>query len=273
MERGVANFNAVPKYVWYPNPAVSTGHLLTGGKATFNAYSLDPFVWFVHEYLGVSGYAFSLDDDAANPNVTGARALAVSVGGITPFKNKAEWSPGTEFGPVPSTITTTTVTATLDATTRKLTNIPADVFNYLAAVLQGASNGALVIGPGIGIASGLQALARFGREYWVPRSIQLIGGRLTTRAATTFFGPVHVTGTINPQADAHTISNLDDDDFNVLKLITAKQTLPAALLLTGPGIKPGTTIKGFGPNNSIILDDAHPLDTTQLAGLYRFGIL
>src|SRR5262249_49391022 len=110
VERGVPDFTTVPPYDWYANPAdtAASGYLRMGKNMApipVNAYSLDPFVWYVHEYLGVSAYAFSLDDDAANPNVPGAKTMLVSFGGITPFPNKAEWSLGTQFGPVPTNAT------------------------------------------------------------------------------------------------------------------------------------------------------------------------
>lgn len=285
LERGVVDFNAVPPYEWYADPAVPSGNLLTGGAAKFNAYSLDPFVWYVHEYLGVSAYAFSLDDDAANPNVAGARSVSISFGGLTPFTNKAEWSPGTEFGPIGSPLTPVTVSATLDASTGQLTNVTPEAFQYLNAVVQGASNGALVIGPGIGIANGLRSLAQFGGNANPivnpgQQTIQLIGGQLTNASGNyTFFGPVHVTGTINSQQSTNTISNLNDDDFNVLKTITANLTggnpgqgFPPVLLIRGPGIKPGTTIKNLGANNTIILDDAHPLDP-NISDVFRFTVI
>jgi hypothetical protein len=104
--------------------------------------------------------------------------------------------------------------------------------------------------------------------------IHLVGGQLTSASAGNyvFFGPTHVTGTIDSQNDPHTIANLNDDDFHVLQTLVAKQTLPAALLVRGPGVMPGTTIKALGANNSIILDDAHPLGPNA-QGVFRFTII
>src|SRR5262249_22773864 len=113
------------------------------------------------------------------------------------------------------------------------------------------------------------------------QTIHLVGGQLTTTTGGkyVFFGPVHVTGSINSQKDLHTITNLNDDDFGELKAITANltagnpdQDLPPVFLIRGPGIKPGTTIKKLGGNNSIILDDAHPLDP-NIADVFRFTII
>lgn len=58
--RGVYDFNAVPQSQWYPNPST-----WEGGQH-FNVYNLDPYVWFVHTVLGLSGYGFSVDDDTAD---------------------------------------------------------------------------------------------------------------------------------------------------------------------------------------------------------------
>jgi hypothetical protein len=262
---------------WYPDPRVATGNLLTGGKATFNAYSLDPFVWFVHANLAISGYAFSLDDDAANPNADGALTLDISIGGIAPFVNKAEWSAGAPFGPVPSRLTTTNSTGTLVATANQLTQIPTAVFAYLVPPPAGTPTGALVIGPGITVSQGDQPVTMIGGtanpvntgEQWV----QLVGGQLANAGANqpySFFGPVHITGTIDPLNDPHRITNLNADDIYVLKAITANQTLPTALVLYGPGISPGTTLTAINADNSLTLDDAHPLDRTEPMGEYRF---
>ena len=58
--RGVPDFTS-PLYSnpsqWYPDPALSTG------GQSFNVFNLDPFIWFIHQKLGLSAYAFALDDD------------------------------------------------------------------------------------------------------------------------------------------------------------------------------------------------------------------
>jgi hypothetical protein len=72
----------------YPTPAGPTNAALwTVGK-----YNLDPFVWFVHDYLGAYSYAFSVDDQYGNVLVGNATGFQVAVGGPegivdqTPFK-------------------------------------------------------------------------------------------------------------------------------------------------------------------------------------------
>ncbi len=60
--RGVWNFIAVPDQDdWYPAP------FKKAGGRDFNVYNLNPYVYFVHKVLNMSGYAFSVDDDVANP--------------------------------------------------------------------------------------------------------------------------------------------------------------------------------------------------------------
>ncbi len=92
--RGVANFNDTPEFnpdtgaeQWYPDPAVgTTGAQITpfGGGTTadanFGVYNLNPYVWFIHIKLGMSGYGFSLDDDTANAQ-DAADSLQLAYGG------------------------------------------------------------------------------------------------------------------------------------------------------------------------------------------------
>ena len=42
------------------------GATINGEEATFGVYNLNPYVWFIHRKLDMSGYGFSLDDDTAN---------------------------------------------------------------------------------------------------------------------------------------------------------------------------------------------------------------
>jgi hypothetical protein len=88
--RGVPDFQ---KYSdWYPEPSTGTG----GCK--FNAYNLDPFVWFVHQQLGLSGYGFSVDDDVADVGANGATNLAIAIGGLNGLPNSKQWSPENPYG-------------------------------------------------------------------------------------------------------------------------------------------------------------------------------
>lgn len=98
--RGVTDFTRFAEFdtdgaqAWYPDPAVPRGGL------SFNAYNLDPFVWFVHVKLGFSGYGFSLDDDTADVGAGEATRLMVTVGGIGGLPNTNQWTIQAVYGPV-----------------------------------------------------------------------------------------------------------------------------------------------------------------------------
>ncbi|HAB15094.1 MAG TPA: hypothetical protein DCE44_01470 [Verrucomicrobiales bacterium] len=98
--RGVSDFTRFPEFdvngeqVWYPAPSVPRGGL------NFNAYNLDPFVWFVHVPLGFSGYGFSLDDDTADVGAGEAARLQMTVGGNAGLTNTNEWTIQAVYGPV-----------------------------------------------------------------------------------------------------------------------------------------------------------------------------
>ncbi len=73
--RGVPNFitdstqgpdSAWAPGAWYPPPSKDMYN--TG----YNVYNLDPFVWFVHQKVGLSGYGFSFDDDVSDVGAGGA---------------------------------------------------------------------------------------------------------------------------------------------------------------------------------------------------------
>ncbi|CAN5470697.1 hypothetical protein BH10PLA2_BH10PLA2_08480 [soil metagenome] len=92
--RGVANFNETPEFnpetgveQWYPDPALATpgANIIPFGggaaeAADFGVYNLNPYVWFIHIRLGMSGYGFSLDDDTANAQ-DASNSLQVAYGG------------------------------------------------------------------------------------------------------------------------------------------------------------------------------------------------
>lgn len=116
--RGVHDYYEVPdQNLWYPDPKTRTG----GQK--FNVFNLDPYVWFVHEVQGLTGYGFSVDDDVANPSATGPRGdntnhapgnLQIGFAGIkgtgklnqaVPLGNQNEWFPTTKWGSIQTTAT------------------------------------------------------------------------------------------------------------------------------------------------------------------------
>lgn len=124
--RGVWNFIAVPNQNdWYPAPWKKTG-----GKA-FNVYNLNPYVYFVHKVENMAGYAFSVDDDVANPAAAGPvlasdstpgnpvynhtpNNLQIAFGGIQGFVNQKEWFPTIPWGQINTTATISKVGGTSD---------------------------------------------------------------------------------------------------------------------------------------------------------------
>ena len=110
--RGVTDFTKFAErdgsgnLIWYPDPSVPRG------GQTFNAFNLDPFVWFVHVTLRFSGYGFSLDDDTADVGAGEASRFLLTIGGpptgtvgpnrfqVTTTENANEWSIQAPYGPV-----------------------------------------------------------------------------------------------------------------------------------------------------------------------------
>jgi hypothetical protein len=97
--RGVNDFTQETDQViqWYPDPGLDDSQR-TGQH--FNIYNLDPFVWLVHKKMGLSGYGFSLDDDAADISGNFSTKLGVAIGGLNGLPNHFEWSNGAPYGPV-----------------------------------------------------------------------------------------------------------------------------------------------------------------------------
>lgn len=90
--RGVADFSVTQEFnpqtgaeQWYPAPYAKTpGAMIDTGSgpqpASFGVYNLNPYVWFIHIELGMSGYGFSVDDDTANAQ-DAASSIQVAYGG------------------------------------------------------------------------------------------------------------------------------------------------------------------------------------------------
>lgn len=80
---------------WYPPPST---HI---DNQNYNVFNLDPFVWFVHQQLGLSGYGFSFDDDAADIGAGGASTLTVTyASGASTLPITKQWYPSTPWGNV-----------------------------------------------------------------------------------------------------------------------------------------------------------------------------
>jgi hypothetical protein len=80
---------------WYPPPSTPTD------GADFNVYNLDPFVWFVHQKLGLSGYGFSFDDDVSDVGAGGTSSLDITyASGPAANPTTSQWFPSTPWGAV-----------------------------------------------------------------------------------------------------------------------------------------------------------------------------
>ena len=145
--RGVPDFTS-PLYSdparWYPDPSLPTGGL------TYNAFNLDPYVWFVHDKLGLTAYGFALDDDIGNVNAGGATNIAFAVGGLTGLPNTDPFTNVSPFGVVQATASNTTK---LSSQVSGLTG-PQPVGTGVVAQVQAydynhATPGTLINGPGV----------------------------------------------------------------------------------------------------------------------------
>jgi hypothetical protein len=103
--RGVPNFITYPDEhttdsqwkpgFWYPPPSTSTD------GTNYNVYNLDPFVWFVHQQLGLSGYGFSFDDDVSDVGAGGTSTLTITyASGPAANPVASQWFPSTPWGAV-----------------------------------------------------------------------------------------------------------------------------------------------------------------------------
>ncbi len=231
--RGVPDFTSQlysNPSLWYPDPA-----LATGGQ-DFNVFNLDPFIWFIHQQLGLSAYAFALDDDIGDVGAGYATQLDVSVGGLgglpqqAPFANTANW------GPVSGTVTNAPPVGS-----SVITGLPVTMVNQLtSANFSNNTPGTLVNGPGVPL--GTTVL-----------NVDSTNGTVTLSAPVTssptgpvtyyFFGPVVGAGTVlGASQPANTIDGLDMNTYRTLQLLGPLSNVQ----VTGPGIDAGTTVTVTG---------------------------
>lgn len=251
--RGVDDFQTDTEDMghWYPDPSwtgARTGQTINGQPADFNLYNLNPFVWFVHRKLGLSGYGFSLDDDAADVGADGGSQLRVVIGPLAglPGINPAEWTHGAPYGPVKSLGgELSTVPSGQYAGMSQLTNLdrtPLPIILQVLGVGSSGEPGALVSGPGI--APGTRVLfANIGGN----------GVILDTPATipTTPSGPYYFTGT-PPKVATQAAATPDGPDTWDLSVLGADGYYGEGSLtytwslLSGPA---GAT-PVFGPNGT-----------------------
>jgi hypothetical protein len=149
--RGVDDFNmqSDPAKEWYPIPGVHTG------GQEFNVYNLDPFVWFVHKDMGLSGYGFSLDDDTSDVSGNFSTKLGIAIGGLNGLPNQYSWSLAAQYGPVSGTATVTS--------NQGIAQLPPYVyfsgkFYDVNALVAGSSLQGAVVLPGTSLLEGLGGL-------------------------------------------------------------------------------------------------------------------
>jgi hypothetical protein len=227
--RGVPDFTS-PLYSnpsqWYPDPA------LKAGGQTFNVYNLDPYIWFIHQKLGLSAYAFALDDDVGDVGAGGSTKLDVSVGGLGglpvqyPFSNTANW------GPVHGTTTTPPAVGS-----SVITGLPRQTVNQITgANFTNNVPGTLVTGPGVPI--GTTVLVYDPLQNTVTLSAP-VTSLAPSPATYYFYGPIVGTGTVlAPGQDTKTIRGLDTATYDALLQIVPLTSIQ----VTGPGLDPKSTV-------------------------------
>ncbi len=263
--RGVPDYTAAPyndPATWYPDPSLT----IPGSGQSFNIYNLDPFVWFVHEKLGLSGYGFSVDDDTADVGANGSNHLEMSIGGLGGLSKPYPWTSVAPYGPVSST-------GTLAASGPKITGLDAGVLKQVFAYNPNQKLvGALVNGEGIQPGATIQAIS-------VPENGKVVvtlrppatGSKQARRVVRSvkaaeqfyFFGPVVGTGTVSPGGT--TITGLNAAALATLEVVGPVQNL----LVSGPGIQKGTQVKNIDfTNGTVTLDRSLAKDLE--AGSYGY---
>ncbi len=264
--RGVPDYTAAPyndPTTWYPDPSLK----IPGSGQSFNIYNLDPFVWFVHEKLGLSGYGFSVDDDTADVGANGSNHLEMSIGGLGELSNPYPWTSVAPYGPVNSS-------GTLAASGSKITGLDAGVLKQVVAYNPNQKLvGALVNGEGIQPGSTIEAISvpengevdvtlrppATGSKKLVRRVVRSV----KTAEQFYFFGPVVGTGTVSPGGTK--ITGLNAAALATLKVVGPFQNL----LVSGPGIQKGTQVKNIDfTNGTVTLDRSLAKDLE--AGSYGY---
>ncbi len=264
--RGVPDFTS-PLYSnpsqWYPDPA------LPNGGQSFNVFNLDPFIWFIHQKLGLSAYAFALDDDIGDVGAGGATTLDVSVGGLGELPQQFPFANTANYGPVNGTVATAPL-----AGSSVITGLPVTVVNQIAAAnFSNNTPGALVNGPGVPI--GTTVLTTDNLHGTVTLSAPITSSQ-SGSVTYEFFGPVVGTGTVlGAGQPTDTIDGLDMDAYNTLMALGDLSNVQ----VTGPGIDPGSTVTVSGlsmVNGSPVVTLSENLDASQISGVggsfsYTFG--
>jgi hypothetical protein len=230
--RGVNDFTVQTDQVkqWYPDPTRRVGN------KTFNIYNLDPFVWLVHRKMGLSGYGFSLDDDAADIGADYATKRGVSIGGLNGLPNQVEWSETAPYGPVSGTAKVVTLGAdTLNTSDKtfpyQISGLPKDVWYSTKALdTQNAVPGAQVSGAGVS-----------------PGTYLLSGGNAAQTAFSFALGPVGSQPTYS--AGSKTLYIVANTPLiqSVVKPVLQKEMVVSVFGSGSPNIPAGTRVQTIGP--------------------------
>ena len=239
--RGVTNFKTDVEADghWYPDPSIPTG------GQDFNVYNLDPFVWFVHKQLGLSGYGFSVDDDVADVGADLATKLQIGItgvgtaGDIYALPQKAEWTFGAPYGPVSST-------ATVGSDLQSISLSDPKVFWQVFPSDEDAGFlGALVNGPGVQPGTRLASRVETGNTFVLDTPLD--PNFVTAGSAYTFsfYGPVTGTGQVDSTAPT-IITGLDPD------VIAQLNVIGPGVQVAGLGITKGTKLLKVLPGNDSV---------------------
>jgi hypothetical protein len=231
--RGVNDFTVQTDQVkqWYPDPTQPVGN------KTFNIYNLDPFVWLVHKKMGLSGYGFSLDDDAADIGANYATKLGVSIGGLNGLPNQVEWTETAPYGPVSGTAKVVSLGAnTLQPPgitfPYEISGLPKDVW-YSTKPLdtQNSVPGAQVSGAGVSS----------------PGTYLLSGGDAAQTAFSFALGPVVSQPTYSDGSNILYIVANTPLLQGVLKTVLQKGMVVTVSGSGAPNVPAGTTVQTIGP--------------------------
>lgn len=248
--RGVPNYTS-PLYSdpsqWYPDPA------LAKGGQEYNVFNLNPFVWFIHQKLGLNAYAFALDDDIGNVEAGGSTNFDVNVGGLAglpdpsdpsrmTLPNKDPYATTSQWG-----VVTTTATAP-GPKSSVLGNLSNPNIGAQLKVYNDAHHavGTLVNGPGVPSGTTVQ-YTPIDNSAPQTNSIVLTAPVSTAppNAPYAFFGQLVFTATVlGPGQSPNTLILTDKDAAGTLKKIGPLTNIR----VTGEGIdpsKPPVTVTGM----------------------------
>lgn len=246
--RGVADFGRDKESNgnWYPDPSEHTG------GQDFNILNLDPFVWFVHKKLGLSGYGFSVDDDVADVGADKATKLQAAIGGLgahgepSVLPLKAEWTWGAPFGPqtAPGTVKDLSTISVKDSLV---------FWEVFPTDAKAGFLGALVNGQDVKNGTRAETRIEAGNTFTLDPDHPL---NSTAATSFSFYGSVTGKGTVN-QAEPKTITLSDPD------VVAQLNVIGPGVLVSGPGVTKGTKVLKVSVGDNKILVDQDVAPTTD----------